>query len=392
MRWFLIILLCFSMPAVEAGKRSRSVSTRSSNTPISGWQKMPGWNWSEIRAAVFGKCNLGNRCSMCNGIRAWYSVPGRKSSVVRIGSRQQARPGISAGKVQLFSEALSPLAVQPSRPDSPSVAAAEGACDSEIMDDAIDLLECWRLNQVCLCFGTGNGTDCIKAVQAGAVKAYGLEWDGDLVSKAKANVAVAVQRGEIPAGSVVIIPGDFMRVNVSDLDATVGYAYLSSSTLDRLYKAGKFNRLDRLVTPGHWVDGMPQRKIGGCFLFDRSDTKATYYIPPPQNGQESHKGTENSSGSREVFGSDTSSVSGTRPSILRLFFTSPGCPPCAVMKPRVARLGVEVRTIDVSRNPEIARSYGVYSYPQFIRHDTDQGKMWRKSGLMSESDLRKHFR
>jgi thiol-disulfide isomerase/thioredoxin len=57
----------------------------------------------------------------------------------------------------------------------------------------------------------------------------------------------------------------------------------------------------------------------------------------------------------------------TRPKVV--VFTASWCPVCQQAKPLLAQVkarGVEVQTVDVDINPELARKYGVTSVPMFF--------------------------
>lgn len=105
-------------------------------------------------------------------------------------------------------------------------------------------------------YGCGVADFCIRSIEAGAKRAYGFEIEPELVLKARLNVASAVVKGRIKAGSVIIVQKDVKELDPSKYGITVAYAYLYSELLDELSAAGKFSTIERLITPFHTVTGL----------------------------------------------------------------------------------------------------------------------------------------
>lgn len=70
-------------------------------------------------------------------------------------------------------------------------------------------------------------------------------------------------------------------------------------------------------------------------------------------------------------------------------FTDPSCQPCRAMEPVVQRLASEkypVRQVDVTRQPQLARQYGIVAYPTFVLISGDR-EVQRFAGLTTYDDL-----
>jgi thioredoxin-like negative regulator of GroEL len=78
-----------------------------------------------------------------------------------------------------------------------------------------------------------------------------------------------------------------------------------------------------------------------------------------------------------------------------LLFTQPGCPPCQQVRRslehpdvRAARLGLDLREIDVRRDPGRARQYRVAAVPTLVRLDATGREVSRKQGGLDPARLR----
>jgi len=125
-------------------------------------------------------------------------------------------------------------------------------------------------------FGCGIAEWSIRAVEAGAARAYGWEIDLEMVKKARLHVAAAVIAGRIPAGSVIIQHRDVRDVDPTDYGVTIGLCYLYDTLLDELQVAGKFTTLDKVVSPRHPIAGLEMKDHDGVWLWTHDPKDQPY--------------------------------------------------------------------------------------------------------------------
>ena len=118
-------------------------------------------------------------------------------------------------------------------------------------------------------YGCGVADFSIRAVEAGAKRAYGFEIDSELVQQARDNVSKAVRDGRIAAGTVVIVNRDVKEVDSAKYGISHIYAYLYQELLDELLKTGKFEGLNTVVSPLHDLKELPMasEKVGNQFVY-----------------------------------------------------------------------------------------------------------------------------
>lgn len=66
------------------------------------------------------------------------------------------------------------------------------------------------------------------------------------------------------------------------------------------------------------------------------------------------------------------------------------CQPCNMLDKvlETAQLNVEVEKIDIEKNPEVAQQYKIRGVPVCILFDENGNEISRKSGYMTESELK----
>lgn len=82
-------------------------------------------------------------------------------------------------------------------------------------------------------------------------------------------------------------------------------------------------------------------------------------------------------------------LSGGAGDVTLVEFTDPGCQPCRAMQPVVQRLASEkfpIRQVDVTREPQVARQYGIVAYPTFVLFAGDR-EVQRFAGVTTYDDL-----
>jgi hypothetical protein len=195
--------------------------------------------YSTVSTKGFGRRRTTTRCgcNMCNNIYAWKAEYMSQAKSMKSAARHSATvKAADAMKAALKESAQAP---------TPSGHMDTGIRIANIGPDDI-------IGE----FGCGIAEWSIRAIESGARRAYGFEIDIDMVKKARKHVQEAVVAGRIAPGSVVIQHRDVRDVDPAKYHLTIGLTYLYPDLLAELKDAGKFNYLDKVVSPYHQINGL----------------------------------------------------------------------------------------------------------------------------------------
>ena len=237
-----------------------------------------------------------------------------------------------------------------------------GATSSEDMDQGIQLADIGPTDVVAE-LGCGIAEWSIRAVEAGAAKAYGFELDYQTYLAAKKHVAKAAQSGRIAAGSVIVLHKDVMEVDLTKYGATVALTFLDDKLLVKMTQAGIFRGLNRVISPFHSIDidGMSGRQYGNLWMYAERSSD----LP----GEPQKRYTFTPLSIEQPAAEAISEAPGQYDDIYILKWTADYCEPCRrfnrVELPKLKKLGIDVTPIDIAENQKLAAENGITGIPQF---------------------------
>jgi hypothetical protein len=334
MRWLLILL--FASTAVGQTRDNSGMITR-----FQTWrtEKIDLENYRRVSGR--GRRQRACTCSMCGVINGWKAA-------YRIEQRT---------KVSSFREK------EVVRPTAEVIReSALGATTADRMDAGIRLADIGPQDIVAE-LGCGIAEWSVRAVEAGALRAYGFEIDYEMYQKAKEHVREAVLQGRISAGKIIILHKDVRDVDLSKYGTTIVLAFLYDTLLDELAASGTFTGIDRIVSPLHFIDlpEMTEGEHGDIYLYTSE--------PSGQPERRSHFkfdpiSTEKAEGPQVKPEEPVviEQLKSRKPKLALLFYHASWCGPCKTWI-RTQKANVNIHVEDMSEAE--ASRHGIRRYPSF---------------------------
>jgi len=146
--------------------------------------------------------------------------------------------------------------------------AALGTTPEVIMDEGIRLADIGP-HDIVGELGCGIAEWCVRAVEAGAKRAYGFEIEYDMYKSAQKHVRDAVVQGRIAPGTVFIHHKNVKNVDLQKYGVTIVLMFLYEKLLDELAQKGAFTGVDKVVSRKHYVElpDMTEGEFGELFLY-----------------------------------------------------------------------------------------------------------------------------